>query len=134
MTNKLKSLVGIMEVRFLQRQTTFAKIVAEENRLRAELAKIDQLASDAQSKDDAYLKAIGADVIWNAWVGKTKSQLNRELALVLAQKNKILGSVRREFGKLLSAEQLLKQHNHSVEQQRLAHRLSNAIDQHVQKN
>ena len=52
------------------------------------------------------MRAIGADVVWRAWVGRTKTKLNLELAQVLAQKEVMLRDVRKDFGKLAVCQKL----------------------------
>ena len=49
---------------------------------------------------------IGADVIWLAWVGRTKASLNIQLAQVLARKENSIGRLRHAFGKKMVAAQL----------------------------
>lgn len=114
----------------MHRQTAFAKVCAEEARLRNELTRLDTMATDAERQANNQQRAIGADVIWKAWVGRTKASLNRELALVLAQKDSMLSSVRREYGKLIVAEELARKSEDVAQKEFQSRRLLNAIEQH----
>jgi hypothetical protein len=97
----------ILEIKFQNGQKAFSKIVAAEGKLRSELAKLDDMAIRAEQANYNKMQAIGADVVWKAWLGRTKTTLNLELAQVLAQKEAMKGRVRREYGKLLASRALI---------------------------
>ena len=96
-----------------QQQQNFGKIIAEETTLRRELQRVDQMDLEARIavQSDIGMRAIGSDVIWQSWVGRTKTQLNLELARVLAIKEQHLAAVRKAYGKVMVVEALITQEN-----------------------
>lgn len=129
MEKKLANIDKLMELRFLRRQAAFSKICAEENRVRGEIHRLDKMAADANTTEYSPQKAIGADVIWKAWVGRTKTSLNRELALILAQKDTMLGSVRRDYGKFLVSQEFTKKYMAEDASKLRSLQLQNAVEQ-----
>lgn len=108
----LRDLHQITRARYEQRQQSFAKIVAEETYLRTELARLDAMNAQthAPPEDATSMRAIGADVIWQGWLGRARTTLNLRLARVLAVKEHHLLEVRRAYGKVLVVEELQTQH------------------------
>lgn len=108
----LQKLQMATKVAYQQRQQSFQKVVAEEARLRQELQRLTGLDQQAreQFSHNQNMRAIGADVLWLGWVGRSKTAVNIELARVLAVKEHHLSEVRKAYGKRLVAEQLLDQH------------------------
>lgn len=109
-TKDLEQMLAVCNARYALRQQDFAKLVAEENRLRAELARLDQMQRDAQPDglSQIHLQAIGADLIWQSWLNRSRVSINMALAQVLSQKERHLHDVRQAYGKVLVVEQLLK--------------------------
>ncbi|MEP1933828.1 MAG: hypothetical protein ABJI96_12475 [Paracoccaceae bacterium] len=105
---QIEELVNITETLYLKEQAAVQEILSKEATLRAKLAEIDFQVQQARdnSADMAPMQTIGGDVIWMAWVGRAKAQLNMQLAQVLARKSLVMGKVRQAFGKRLVAGQL----------------------------
>jgi hypothetical protein len=103
----LSDLFQILRARYQAQQNSFQKVVAEEHRLRAELKRIDTQAKAAEARPQLEMKAIGADVIWKSWVGRSKQSLNIKLAQVLAQKEHQARHVKRAYGKMLVTQQMM---------------------------
>jgi hypothetical protein len=97
----------ILQIKFQNGQKAFTKIVAAEGKLRSELAKLDDMATLAEQANYNKMQSIGADVVWKAWLGRTRTALNLELAHVLAQKEAMKGRVRKDYGKLLASRSLV---------------------------
>jgi hypothetical protein len=76
------------------------------------------------------MQAIGADVIWQAWAGRARSQLNISLAQVLARKAQVMARIRKAFGRKRVAEQLLSQTQDEQKKKAAAAALQVAIDSH----
>lgn len=82
------------------------KLTAQENRLREAL---ERLESDTRA--NARLpapqlhgaRAIGADTLWQAWVARTRRDLQDQLALLLARKMHLMRSLRRAHGRRSAA-------------------------------
>lgn len=130
----LKNMEAICEARYAMRQANFAKLIAEENRLREELGRLDAMRHDnrATSLEHVSMQAIGADVIWNGWLGQTKTALNMALAKVLAKKENHISEVRHAFGKLTVVQRLLKDaqidHNQGLKRSALAAAVKMSLD------
>lgn len=105
MTNArdLMQMRTVCDARYAQMQQKFADVLAREGKLRAELARLSDMALQGTSQNDqaANMRAIGADVIWQGWLGRTKAELNMELAQVLATKEKHIHDVRQAYGKVM---------------------------------
>ncbi len=86
-------------------------LVAQERKLRADLAKLEKHHKHNLTLPATQMFAprhIGADVLWHGWVGRSRLELNQKLALVLAQKSRMMHALRRAHGKHLAAEKLLE--------------------------
>lgn len=108
----LQKLQMATQIAYQQRQHRFQTVLAEELRLRQEIQRLDGLDQQAREQflHNQNMRAIGADVLWLGWVGRSKTAVNLELARVLAVKEHHLSEVRKAYGKRLVAEQLLDQH------------------------
>lgn len=106
----LEELRQITKVAYQHAQHQYAKILAEEAMLRAELERLRALAQATRTKasDDIALAAIGGDILWQGWLSRSRAAQNMALARVLAVKEQHLRDVRKAYGKLLVAEELLK--------------------------
>lgn len=106
---ELMSLMALTQAKYDQQQQSFQKLVSEENRLRAELARLDAAAHLARStpNGEKEMRAIGADIIWQGWVVRKKTQLNLKLAQVLALKQHHLAQVKNAYGKVIVVKELL---------------------------
>ncbi len=127
----LGMLLVITQAKYDQQQQSFQKLVSEENRLRAELIRLDVTARQAQSEPigKQEMRAIGADIIWQGWVTRTKTQLNLKLAQVLALKLHHLAQVKNAYGKVLVVKELLGQARAELRDKKAYDALMQAIDQ-----
>jgi len=128
--NELLQLEAITQAKYDQQQQSFRRIQSEENRLRAELRKHDEMLLRSNSTDVRIgeMRAIGADVIWQGWVGRSKTELNLKLAQVLAIKEQQLQQVRQAFGKLQVVQQLITETNDDQRKKKGQSRLELAMD------
>lgn len=127
----LKQLEAIVQARYQQQQQSLQRLLAEENRLRGELARLDDHLRNTRdhSEEGIPLRAIGADIIWQRWVGQRKSDLNTQLAKVLAIKEHHLVQVRTAYGKLLVVQELIEKEQRSTRKSKAEDQLARAIDQ-----
>ena len=100
---KMKQLV---EVKYRREQESFGRLLEQEGRLRASLAQLDAYLAESRTNADTPQKAIGADVVWQAWIGRNKRALNMQLAQVLAVKERHIAQVRLAYGKVLVTDEL----------------------------
>ena len=107
-TTDLGEMLAICEARYALRQQDFAKLVAEENLLRAELSRLDEMSRSAETADyqTSTMRSIGDDIIWLGWLGRTKTKLNHDLARVLAMKERHLKDIRQAYGKVLVVKEM----------------------------
>lgn len=127
----LAQLAEVVKAHYEQEQRQFAKLVARENQLRAELERLDEMrrATHAPEASVSQMQAIGADMIWLAWVGRSKTALNIQLAQVLAQKEHLQNAVRKAYGKVLVVQQMREQTEAAANSKRTKDQLENAISQ-----
>lgn len=106
--DQLKALQPLVQAKYEQVQQGFQHLVNAEAALRQDLRKLDEMQAStrALTQEDAVLQQAGADVIWQAWLGRKKKELNMKLAQVLAQKEPHLKRVREAYGKVLVVEEL----------------------------
>lgn len=105
--NHWKSAETLLDLKFQRKQSIIVGLNSHEARLRAQINQITEHDKSTEQSSDQQMKSIGADVIWKAWVGRTKEKLNRELAQVLAQKETVLRDMRRDFGRVLVCRELI---------------------------
>jgi hypothetical protein len=130
-TAQLIEMERLLALKFRSKQQVFVKIVAEEARLRGRIAKLDAQAREAETEGAEHLRAIGADVIWKSWVERAKRSLNLELAQVLAQKERLKATVRREYGKVLVSRSLIDTRQSEEARQAHQRQLETAIEGHL---
>lgn len=107
--DQYRQMAQVVEVQYRQQQKSFQRLVAEEGRLRGALRQLDEHVRKSRTSDDASLRAIGADVVWQGWAGRKKQELNMQLAQVLAIKEHHIAQVRRAYGKVLAVQELCTQ-------------------------
>ncbi|MEP5731452.1 MAG: hypothetical protein ABJL67_19010 [Sulfitobacter sp.] len=108
-SDDLPRLLEISQTRYDQQRQAFALIVQEENRLRAELEKLkglDQVGS-SDPHEMIKMKSLGADVLWQSWLARSRTTLNIQLARTLALKAHEQDKVRHVFGKVTALESLI---------------------------
>jgi hypothetical protein len=131
--DQLADLHAITKARYQQQQQRFQELVGEEMRLRGDIARLDQMQRQAIERADqaGEMRAIGADLLWQGWVGRAKTEINLKLARVLALKLHHIEQVRKAFGKVLVIEELMdKAHsdaNRKTAQDMLSRAVSHAV-------
>lgn len=107
----LKDLQDLTSVLYQAERGKFREITEREKHLRCEIARLDELRSSTAEIPEAKLYAsrrVGADILWQGWLGRNRQDLNRQLALCLAQKAQRLTALRRSHGKYLAAIRVLE--------------------------
>lgn len=90
-------------------QARLGTLLRREAELRRTLADLDRHRRDNLGLPPADLhgaRAIGADILWQGWVGRSRRALNIELAQVLAQKAERMGALRQAFGRTAALDSL----------------------------
>lgn len=108
-SDQLESLLAISRINYDHQRQTFAKILQEEAQLRQELVRLAEMGQAGRQNDvnAISMRAIGADLLWKSWLGRSRSELNMKLARVLATKEQEQEKVRRAFGKVNALEELV---------------------------
>lgn len=123
----LAMLQTLVEVKYRQQQESFARLMQQENRLRQALRQLDIHMAESRSSEDTPQKAIGADVLWQSWIGRKKRELNMQLAQVLAVKERHVAQVRKAYGKVLVTETLYSGARKDAQQKKAQSQLDRAI-------
>lgn len=100
-TEKLRHMARVTEAAYLHEFQKVQGILAEEARLRQNLLQLDAQACENTKviARDTSMKSVGADLLWQAWLSRTRRQLHIELAQVMAQKLTAMDRVRNAFGR-----------------------------------
>lgn len=104
--NDLAMIRKLVDVKYRQQQESFSRLMLQENRLRSSLRQLDENLAASRSSDDTPQRAIGADIAWQAWVGRKKREINMQLAQVLAVKERHIAQVRKAYGKVIVTDRL----------------------------
>lgn len=107
----LGDLVALTEVMYRAEQAGMRDIVVRENMVRRDLAQLDTYEAQSRQLPEAELRTvrqIGGDVQWQAWLGRNRAELNRQLAICLAQKARLMAALARAHGRHLAADQIAK--------------------------
>ena len=126
----LMLLLEVSEVTYDRQRQALAVIAREESRLRQDLARLDALdASDAPEADRGHgMRAVGADILWQGWLARTRTRINMELARVLARKAHEQARLRKAFGRVDALRQLIGAENGRQRKQAEAQNLESAIE------
>ncbi len=119
--NDLLKLMQLAQINYDHKKQTLENIVQRERVLRSELQRLSEMASISMGEDNVFgqMRMIGADVVWQTWLAKTRIELNQRLARVLAQKVQEQEMVRVAFGKLIATESLTEVKMKSREKRKL---------------
>jgi hypothetical protein len=81
-------------------------------------------ARDLPEDQASGYREVGADILWQGWIGQSKARLHSELARVLGRKGQISRELRRSFGKHQAAAQLSVEETRRAAQRRDVSRLA----------
>ena len=126
--NKLSDLATLMELKYQASQVELRSICVQEAKIRDQIARLDRQSISTLSTGASTMKSIGADMLWNAWAGLAKSDLNTELARVLARKEFFLRAARRNFGKVLASQSLSKEERNAAQKSKKAKDLDGILE------
>lgn len=99
--DKLAQMSQVTEAVYLAEFRKVQPLLQEEIRLRGALARLKEQA-DSERKalaTDMPMQTIGADLLWQAWLVRSRKQLNIELSQVLAKKSVVMERIRLAFGR-----------------------------------
>ena len=115
----LKELAQLTDALYQAELAKMRVLNEKEAGLRRDLAALEEhrrsnLALPVEQLDG--VRQIGADILWQGWVGRTRADLNMRLAQVLAEKGHLMAQVKRAFGKQLAAAEMLEEAQHAKRQ------------------
>jgi hypothetical protein len=101
MSDDMKTLLELEQLRSLKSQKALAEISAEEAKIRRQIGTLQQHRRLSHEADPALIpmRAIGADILWQGWIDRTQSDLNMDLARVLVRKAPIIKRARKDIGR-----------------------------------
>ncbi|WP_424985479.1 hypothetical protein [Microbulbifer sp. S227A] len=99
--DKLAQMSQVTEAMYLAEYRKVQTLLQEESRIRGALAQLDAQAEAERSAlaADMPMQTIGADLLWQAWLVRSRKQLNIELSQVLARKSVVMDRIRQAFGR-----------------------------------
>lgn len=105
----LSQMNNVTEAIFQREFGAIRGILKEEADLRLSIAQLEahSQAAKLDQIQDCVMQAIGADILWQAWVSQTRRQLNIELAQVMARKIEAMTHVRKAFGRKEAVKSLM---------------------------
>lgn len=104
----LDGLAGAADLMFQRELRAIRDVLAREAEIRKDLARLDRMQkSNRDGGDDhRHLRAIGADMLWQEWLARTRTELQRSLSEARARKLRIMAGARRAFGRKQAVEML----------------------------
>ena len=110
MSNALQDLANLTDAIYQAELQKMVVLNQKEAEIRRKIADLENIRRDnlqLPSNDLNAVRQIGADVLWQGWVGRTRESLNIELAQILAQKEYMKSALQRAFGKQAAAKELV---------------------------
>ena len=129
----LNALLEVSEVHYNRQREALSRLLQQEAGLRLELARLAEMGSANVQGDGAVtgIQVIGADLLWNGWLARAKTQTNIHLAQVLAQKQYEQAKVRKAFGKVTALRQIIQDEAKSAKKAAAKAALDKVIAQSV---
>ena len=122
---RLKSLI---ELKYIKSQSALQEIAREEARLRQEIDKLRAHSADVDAQGIGTMSSLGADILWRAWVERALTQLNIELAQILARKEMYLAEARKAFSRMNISQEIADSQSAETLKIRTNARLEEAIE------
>lgn len=110
MKQQFTELADLTDAVYRSRLAGMQKIMRQEAQLRQSLQRLEQMSTgdDSFQQHDITMRAIGADLLWQGWVARRRTELNMQLANLLAQKSAISRDLSLAFGRAQVAEALVE--------------------------
>lgn len=134
---RMENLVHLMEIQYQNTQQELQSVVTQEIAIRSKLDALKRHALSARNLNyeaEPEMRSMGADVVWERWLEKSRLQLNIELSQTLARKEAHLSLVRKSFGRLQVARQkttlLFREHRKKAQTRSIDQIVSQSILKH----
>ena len=132
-SKRLEQLHTALEAKYLARRAATANLLQREGVLRQDIEKLNNQDREVDANAGDAMHAVGADLIWEAWVGRSKAKLNIQLAQVLAQKEMAQRGVAKEFAKMHAVESLLQKNRRLARKQAAEKALAAAVEHDLRR-
>ncbi|MEM9550336.1 MAG: hypothetical protein AAGA05_04120 [Pseudomonadota bacterium] len=105
---ELQALRDLTELAYQRDLAHLKPLLDREADLRRQLTRLDHQAQDARQNDAAMevMRPMGADILWEKWLARTRRDLNTQLAALMAQKEHKMAGLRKSFGRSTVAADL----------------------------
>ncbi len=102
----LDGLAGAADLMLQRELRAIHDVLAREADIQKDLARLDRMQkSNRDGGDDhRHLRAIGADMLWQEWLARTRTELLRSLSEARARKLRVMTGARRAFGRKQAVE------------------------------
>lgn len=109
MKRQFTELADLTDAVYRSRLAGMQKIMRQEAQLRQSLQRLEQMSTgdDSFQQHDITMRAIGADLLWQGWVARRRTELNMQLANLLAQKSAVSRDLSLALGRAQVAEALV---------------------------
>lgn len=126
----LAEIQTLLDVHYHQHAQALHRLLSKENDLRAALQNLKNRCDVGRSDtaENAPMLSVGADIAWQVWVGQKKREINLELASVLSLKESHLKQVRKAYGKVLVAQELVRNDKKRAKMQLAQNELTKAVE------
>ena len=107
----LKDLARLTSAQKSAQEARMQKLISEENEIRRQIADLEESHANARATPPdqmSGLRQIGADILWQGWVSRSRQQLQIKLAQVLARKGAVTRDLRIAHGRNNAAEALCR--------------------------
>lgn len=122
MIQKLTQLARVTDAVFQGHMAGLQRLAAEETLLRQALAALEDARKSNMQVDETYreMRALGTDLLWEAWIVRQRTALNMRLANLLVQKEVMRSEMRSAFGRAQVAQALTSAEQAKVDSRRRA--------------
>ena len=99
--DRLSRLLPVARAKYEAEFASVRALLQAEAHCRAQLARLDALAQEArdQARAPGVMQLLGADVLFERNIARSRSILNSDLARILARKETAMVKVRKAFGR-----------------------------------
>lgn len=125
MSKALEDVSAVMDAMYQSRVSGLQSLIAQEVKLRDALRCLEDMRqiSTGSALDDHAMRALGADLLWQGWLTRQRSEINTQLANLLVQKAALMDALRLAFGRSQVAATLVT--NARIEAQAKRDKLNN---------
>ncbi|MDX5382374.1 MAG: hypothetical protein LPJ92_05100 [Rhodobacterales bacterium] len=101
MSKALEDVSKVMDAMYQSRVSGLQSLIAQEVKLRDALRCLEDMRqiSTGSALDDHAMRALGADLLWQGWLTRQRSEINTQLANLLVQKAALMDALRLAFGR-----------------------------------